>query len=439
MIKVSILVPVYNVEPYLRQCLDSIVHQTLQEIEVICVDDGSTDESGHILDEYACKYSCIKVIHKENFGYGKTMNCAMKAAVGIYVGIVESDDFIDCNMFENLYCYGVQNKADIVKSNYWGYTNSKDSFCEILALLPYNKNFSMEGFKDKFFICTKAIWSAIYRRSFLMENDIWFNETPGASYQDVSFAVKTLSCAKRIFCVKDAFLHYRMDNPNSSVKSKGKIYCIFDEFSNMDLFLQKRERGRDEWLGFLSYLKYIWCQESYHRIAIRYRRFFLLRMIKEFKKIMKQGYLHERYWEKEKWSELMWMLNNTNHFLFTMNNRNQKMQMLCSGFWQQISNFSQIYLYGAGKVARKMIEIFRESKIQIFGCLVSDMESNPASLLGIPVQAYDSVELEKENSAILIAIKEEFQYDVLQKLLEDGYENVISLDKDLRESLEVCG
>ena len=94
MAKVSIIVPTYNVENYLVECLESIVNQTLKDIEIICIDDGSTDNSGKILDEYAQKDSRIKVIHKENAGYGKAMNLGLDNATGEYIGFVDSDDFV---------------------------------------------------------------------------------------------------------------------------------------------------------------------------------------------------------------------------------------------------------------------------------------------------------------------------------------------------------
>ena len=104
--KISIIVPVCNVEKYLSKCLDSIVNQTLKEIEIICIDDGSTDDSGAILDSYSQKDSRIKVIHKKNSGYGNSMNVGMDCAEGEYIGIVESDDCILPEMFEELYRAG---------------------------------------------------------------------------------------------------------------------------------------------------------------------------------------------------------------------------------------------------------------------------------------------------------------------------------------------
>ena len=121
MCKVSILVPVYNVEAYLPKCLNSLIGQTLQEIEIICIDDGSTDSSGTILDEYAAKDKRIRVVHQKNGGYGKAMNTGLHLAQGEYIGFVESDDFAATEMFVQLYQAAVKYRAQIVKSNYYRY------------------------------------------------------------------------------------------------------------------------------------------------------------------------------------------------------------------------------------------------------------------------------------------------------------------------------
>ena len=103
MIKVSVIVPVYNVEKYLKKCIDSIIKQTLTDMEIICVDDGSTDSCPEILDEYANLDHRIKVIHKTNAGYGHAVNTGFAYAKGEYIGIVESDDYILPEMYETLY------------------------------------------------------------------------------------------------------------------------------------------------------------------------------------------------------------------------------------------------------------------------------------------------------------------------------------------------
>ena len=127
MIKVSIIVPVYNVEKYLCQCIDSLLNQTLEEIEVICVDDGSTDKSGQILDNYQTKDARVMVIHKENRGYGHTINVGLNNAKGEYVGIVESDDYVLPEMFETLYLHAEKDQLDFVKSDFFLFWKSENN------------------------------------------------------------------------------------------------------------------------------------------------------------------------------------------------------------------------------------------------------------------------------------------------------------------------
>ena len=114
--KVSVIVPVYNIEQYLRECIDSILAQTLTDLEVICVDDGSTDRSPGILDDYASRDPRVHVIHRENHGYGQSVNVGMDRAVGEYIGIVESDDRILPDMYEKLYNAAREYDLDFVKS-----------------------------------------------------------------------------------------------------------------------------------------------------------------------------------------------------------------------------------------------------------------------------------------------------------------------------------
>ena len=117
MVKVSVIVPVYNAERYLAQCLDSILAQTLKEIEAVCVDDGSTDGSGEILDQYSLRDQRVKVLHRKNSGYGSAMNAGLDAACGEYIGIVESDDCILPEMYRTLYEESAAGELDVVKSD----------------------------------------------------------------------------------------------------------------------------------------------------------------------------------------------------------------------------------------------------------------------------------------------------------------------------------
>ncbi|OOM79962.1 glycosyltransferase family 2 protein [Clostridium sp. BL-8] len=125
--KISVIVPVYNVEPYVRKCLDSIINQTYKNLEIICIDDGSTDASGKICDEYAKKDLRFQVIHKSNEGNSSALNLGLDIFTGEYVGFVDSDDWIELNYYETLYDEIEKNKADIVCSGYYKETFEKST------------------------------------------------------------------------------------------------------------------------------------------------------------------------------------------------------------------------------------------------------------------------------------------------------------------------
>lgn len=266
-IKVSVLIPICNVERYLAQCLQSLVYQTLSDIEIICINDGSKDNSLAIIKEFASKDERIVIIDKPNSGYGDSMNKGLEIAKGEYIGIVESDDFVEFNMFEELYKLAKENDADVVKSNfnfYWEFPKK---------VVKYNNigvecvDADTEGNRDKLFWGMPAIWSAIYKKSFLNEKNIKFLPTPGASYQDTSFNFKVACVAEKIILTPKAYLFYRQDNINSSVKnaSMEKVYCLHKEWDEAQRYLNERNLGK-----FMSYyytLKFNGYMWNYSRIS----------------------------------------------------------------------------------------------------------------------------------------------------------------------------
>ena len=323
MIKVSIVVPVYNVKKYLRQCLDSIVNQTLKEIEIICVDDGSTDSSGEILDEYANKDSRIRVIHKENSGYGNSMNIGFDAARGEYIGILESDDYAEATMYDNLYRVAHESDLDVVKSSFYFYYSipkEKNEKCEIVSKILANKTICPRlFFSDKmemveFYNIKPTIWSALYKNTFIKENGIRFLETPGASYQDAGFNFKVMALAEKVQLLREAYVHYRQDSENSSINSKGKVYCVCDEYAEMHRFLNEYPvlKGKLEFiLQRIKYDSYMW---NYERLGQRYKYIFLERAAAEFKDGLEDGSINKEYFEWYKWNDLNAIANDVASF-----------------------------------------------------------------------------------------------------------------------------
>ena len=236
----SILVPIYNVERYLAQCLDSLVGQTLQNLEIICINDGSTDSSLAIIKKYQKQDHRIKLIDKPNTGYGDSMNQGLKKAKGKYIGILEPDDWIEPNAFEVLVNTAEEFQADVVKANYYKFSKNSASRTSENTSQNSRQVVSAETY-SKLFQFAPAIWSAIYRREFLKEKGIAFLPTPGASYQDLGFAFKVWATASKVVLLQDAFVHYRTDNTDSSVNDPGKMDCVIQEYAGITEFLDQHQ------------------------------------------------------------------------------------------------------------------------------------------------------------------------------------------------------
>ena len=313
--KISILVPVYNVEKYLKQCIDSLINQTFKDIEILLLDDGSTDSSSNICDDYAAIDSRIRVVHKKNSRYGHTMNVGLEHAIGDYIGIVESDDFAELTMFENLYNVAINDDADIVKSNFYFYfsiNNHNEIFlntnnCPTDKVINSNSN-------PELLELAPAIWSALYKKDFLNKNDIWFNETPGASYQDVSFSTKVLSKAQKVILKPEAYIHYRQDNENSSIKSFKKVNAIFDEYEEIKKFFKIYAQYENFYQNIFikQYNDYV-C--NFLRVGSEYKQTFLDRFQNDFKVLYDKKLLKKEFFLNIKKYELKMLLKNKNKFM----------------------------------------------------------------------------------------------------------------------------
>lgn len=235
--KVTILVPCYNVERFVVECLESLKAQTLDNIEVICLNDGSTDNTLSLIRNTIGSDPRFKIIDKPNRGYGATMNLGLSMARGEYIGIVESDDYVEPTMFEKLYNSAVHHDLDISRCCFNKLQDGKVK-PDRCKFLPKNRTFDPLVENDAF-LHPPSIWAAIYRRSMLQNNLILFLETPGAAYQDISFAFKTTLAAKRIRCHPDCLLNYRIHTANS-VKKATNTFVVIEELDECIRFARQR-------------------------------------------------------------------------------------------------------------------------------------------------------------------------------------------------------
>lgn len=237
--KISVIMPTYNVEKYFRQCIESVINQTLTDIEIIPVDDGSPDNCGKIMDEYAAKDPRIKPIHQANGGYGKAVNAGIKVATGEYIGIVETDDFIEPDMYEKLYNQAKDLDADVCKCSFYEYNSFKPedernkqwiNKVQNIANFPNNKCFTIKECPE-ILMFHASIWSNIYKKDFLQKHNIRLNETKSASYQDFPLMVEVMCKAERIAVLKDYLYHWRVEpsQNSSTVRNDSRLMIMAEQ------------------------------------------------------------------------------------------------------------------------------------------------------------------------------------------------------------------
>ncbi len=246
-IKVSVIIYVKNTIDYIEKCVRSVMEQSLQEIEILVIDGGSTDGTLGIIEKLKQSDSRIRLFHS-SASVGSQFNLGLREARGRYIGICEADDYILPEMYERQYRLADENRLDVIRGGYYQIFNIEDREYQFKLKSCYQDEFTekvMISKKHTFFLeqGINGFWNGIYRRQFLLDNQIWMNETEGAAYQDISFSFLTQLYAERIWFMKDAFYCYRIDNPNASVNSLRGIELHIKEYEE----LKKRLKIQGLW------------------------------------------------------------------------------------------------------------------------------------------------------------------------------------------------
>lgn len=229
-IKVSVIMPIYNAYDYLRPAIDSVLDQTLSEIELICIDDGSTDSSFELIKEYQQRDERVRIVTETNAGPALARNNGIKRARGEYLAFLDADDFFEPTLLEKLYNAAKEKDLDIAIAEYDIYNSRKATFeavqpCEHEAVFAEGTVTSKNLCPDKIFLSTNgAAWNKLFRRSFVVEKQITFLRDVKI-YEDVYFVVAALSLAERVGKIFDVLIHHRVYTDQSRAKMFRKYYA----------------------------------------------------------------------------------------------------------------------------------------------------------------------------------------------------------------------
>lgn len=342
MVGISVIIPVYNVEDYLSQCLDSICNQTFKDIEIICVNDGSTDNSLDILNEYAKSDRRIKIINQHNQGLAASRNHGLKEAKGDYVYFIDSDDYIELDALEKLHENIVTNSSDMVLFKFQkvdDYRNVHKRGVEfkidkIFGDIDYgNFTFTYKGVKRHVMNSAFSACLKLYRRDFI--EDISF--PIGLNFEDVPVHVKLMLEAESLSFVPEFLYNYR-SNPDSILNSSANGFDIFKIIDMVEEYLKENghyEELENEFIFFkiaqiLVYLKSERSDEYFKRAKEEFEKI-TIKDEKTLKKYALKGY------------ELVLNSNNHNEYISKNNNKksnfnNKKSKSLKNRFISSIKN-----------------------------------------------------------------------------------------------------
>lgn len=236
MTKITVIMPSLNVAPYIEECISSVENQTLTDIEILCIDAGSTDGTLAILQSHAENDSRIRIINSSAKSYGYQVNLGIREACGEYIDIVETDDYISDRMLEILYEAVSKYSADYVKSSFNRISHIGNRKVYIKhTLLPtdigiYNDMEVTPQEYPKLHTYDSSIWAGMFCRNFLLDNNITLNESKGAAFQDIGFAHEVLSAANKAVYLDEPMYQYRMDRDDASTWNRNCLVYAAQEY-----------------------------------------------------------------------------------------------------------------------------------------------------------------------------------------------------------------
>lgn len=269
--KVSVIIPVYNVEKYLHQCLDSVIGQTLQDIEIICVNDSSTDSSLSILEDYQKKDNRIQIITQENSGAGAARNRGLSIAKGEYLSFLDSDDFFETDMLEKAYDMAEKVQADFVVYKSDQYHTDEDKFVSTTwvvretELPPYYPFNYRQMTSNVFKVFVGWAWDKLYRKEFIQKHALKFQEQRTSN--DMLFVFSALVLAKKIAVVPEILAHQRRDAKDSLSKTRECSWqCFYHALTALRERLIQEELYKELERDYINYALHA-CLWNYRTLA----------------------------------------------------------------------------------------------------------------------------------------------------------------------------
>ena len=392
--------PVYNSQRYLRECIASVLDQTLKEIQIICVDDGSTDDSLAILEEYSMVYSNLQILHTEHIGAANARNTGLKYAKADYVIFLDSDDLFENDMLEEMFNSAVAYDADVVVCQYDRNISTPSTGYLDYVLSSYMRRYGQQTFTlrelplEGLLLLDNSPWDRLCKKSLLIDNGILFQDLKGAN--DVYYAHMAVICANRIIHTHSfkPMIHYRRINNESQISNRRKVSDIYEAYKAV--YLKLVEIGRIEEL-----------YEKYFMVAFgmivqglsgaqgndaenkKFYDFFVKSGMKNIG--LEQGIEHEGlgvyrqypYYFKSYSYESKWYTKKILIGLQLEQKGMSEMEFLCKQ--------NQVVIWGAGTQGIVIVEVLQEHGIRLAGIVDNSLAKQGMFVCGYEVKAFQQV------------------------------------------------
>lgn len=406
---VSIVIPVYNVEKYLGECLDSVLAQTFSNIEVICVDDASTDRSLYILEKYSLQDERIRIIKNEkNRGQAFSRNKGFAAVRGKYTYYLDSDDCIERDAIENLYHYGEKYETECILFNSRAMREmeavGKGPSLQY-GLKEIDKKLldgpSLYKILNENNLYTGSLWRRFWRTDFLISSGLKFEESLRTS-EDAPFSLKAILCSKRMMVVDENYHIYRRREGSLTTEAGLlKMQCSFRSYCMMLDFWRDHQFETDVEDVLNTYLK---------KWLISVKRMYIRNKSKVDKSIFTDG--RERYLFE------VLIIQEYEQFLNTIDSK----------LLQKINKYKYVIVYGAYIYAAEVVEKLERNGIQIFSLAVTQMHEKAEGINGIPICEIKDLCHIKDDAIVVMGVCKNNREDVFSTLRKYGFIHYISLD-----------
>ena len=406
MFKISIIIPAYNVGNYLENCLESIIKQTLSEIEILCIDDGSVDNTPEIIESYVSRFKNFKAIQQENRGAGIARNLGILMASGEYIAFMDGDDFYPENdILETLYKNAVQSKAELCGGSFSTYSDGAISYTGFREGYVVKK----EGLiKKEEYEAFGGYTRFIYSRKFLLENAIYFPDY--RRFQDPPFFLNALSKAEKVYVLRKVSYCYR----------KNHKQVEFDFLKSLHLMKGMRDVLKVSVNCNMKKMFTLLVEElnnSFACLAYRYIAENSQEMIsvwREIREIISSGI--EKFNIVESYDLLG--IEEAAEFVKSIPNRKAL-------FLKEIRSSKHRFIYGAGVVGRKVEAFLKKNGIPIDAFVVTNKKENVKSVDEIRVEAIDDILEYRDTALIIVATFEYLHNEIGETLKEKRFKNVI--------------